>query len=560
MLGCDPTYYPHKTIMTQHTPEPTHTAQVRGSRTLASTVWLIPVAAAITGIWLLTQQINSKGPEIKLLMDNADGIAINTTTVRVLNVEVGRVSHIRLRPNQQGVEVTAQLDRDVADMMRKDTQFWVVKPRIDQNGVTGLGTLLSGSYISFAPGSSEEEASEFKVDELPPITAMGQQGLRLKLIGRNSKMIGVGSPVLYENHIVGTVESSKFNPTTQNVEYSIFVQSPNEKLIQSNSEFWLDSGVNVRLDGGGVKIDSAPLSAILSGAISFTTPATAVGQNVQAASNNQEFTIHNSRAEIENQPSERTLYYVAFFKQSIRGLDVGAPVEYKGIRIGTVAQVPYFQDGDSHKLLQNGWIPVRLRIDPNLMEQGDVAQSREYWQQQVQAALNHGLIATLANNNLILGSKMVELVENPSVQTVKPHTQYDGHTVIATASSGGLDELQAQLSSLLAKFNALPLDKTVGELNGSLQQLKATLASANKLISQNSTQKIPAELNATLQELRQTLQGVSPQSPVYQDIQQTLNQLNRTLQDAQPLIRTLNEKPNALIFNHSGHDPVPQGK
>ncbi|MCG9766958.1 paraquat-inducible protein B, partial [Vibrio alginolyticus] len=176
------------------------------------------------------------------------------------------------RPTQQGVEVTAQLDRDVADMMRKDTQFWVVKPRIDQNGVTGLGTLLSGSYISFAPGSSEEEASEFKVDELPPITAMGQQGLRLKLIGRNSKMIGVGSPVLYENHIVGTVESSKFNPTTQNVEYSIFVQSPNEKLIQSNSEFWLDSGVNVRLDGGGVKIDSAPLSAILSGAISFTTP------------------------------------------------------------------------------------------------------------------------------------------------------------------------------------------------------------------------------------------------------------------------------------------------
>ena len=546
--------------MNDHTPKPTHVAQVRPSRTLASTVWLIPLAAAIAGIWLLTQQINSKGPEIKLLMDNADGIAINTTTVRVLNVEVGRVSHIRLRPNQQGVEVTAQLDRDVADMMRKDTQFWVVKPRIDQNGVTGLGTLLSGSYISFAPGSSEEEASEFKVDELPPITAMGQQGLRLKLIGRNSKMIGVGSPVLYENHIVGTVESAKFNPTTQNVEYSIFVQSPNEKLIQSNSEFWLDSGVNVRLDGGGIKIDSAPLSAILSGAISFTTPAAAVGQNVQAASNNQEFTIHNSRAEIENQPSERTLYYVAFFKQSIRGLDVGAPVEYKGIRIGSVAQVPYFQDGDSHKLLQNGWIPVRLRIDPNLMEQGDAAQSREYWQQQVQAALNHGLIATLASNNLILGSKMVELVENPSAQTMKPHAQYDGHIVIATASSGGLDELQAQLSSLLAKFNALPLDKTVGELNGSLQQLKATLASANKLISQNSTQKIPAELNATLQELRQTLQGVSPQSPVYQDIQQTLNQLNRTLQDAQPLIRTLNEKPNALIFNHSGRDPVPQGK
>ena len=133
-------------------------------------------------------------------------------------------------------------------------------------------------------------------------------------------------------------------------------------------------------------------------------------------------------------------------------------------------------------------------------------------------------------------------------------------TYIASKGSGGLDELQDKVGRLLDKFNALPLDKTLGELNGSLNQLKQTLASANRLLGQNSTQKMPAELNATLQELRKTLQGVSPESPMYQDIQQTLAALNRTLQDVQPLVRTLNEKPNALIFNQNGKDPIPRGK
>ena len=427
--------------------------------------------------------------------------------------------------------------------------------------MTGLNTLISGSYISFAPGSSQEEASTFTVSELPPISAMGQHGLRLKLVGHNAKMLSAGSPVMFENLTVGSVETAKFNPQTQNVEYSIFIQSPNDVLVKSNSQFWLDSGVSVRLDGGGVKIDSAPLPAILSGAIAFNTPTAAVGQKVQAAVNNQEFTVFNDRAELENKPNERTLYYVVFFKNSVRGLEAGAPVEYRGMRIGTVAQVPYFQDGDSAKLFENGWVPVRLRLDPDSMERGDEPQTREYWQNTMQAAFGKGLVATLSSNNLVLGSKMVELVDSSSGDALlKPHAQYNGHTVIASKGSGGLDELQDKVSRLLDKFNALPLDKTLGELNGSLNQLKQTLASANRLLGQNSTQKMPAELNATLQELRKTLQGVSPESPMYQDIQQTLAALNRTLQDVQPLVRTLNEKPNALIFNQNGKDPIPRGK
>lgn len=541
------------------------TAKIRPSKTLASTIWLIPLIAAAVGGYLLVQNIRSQGHEITLYMDNADGLAVNSTTIRVLNVEVGRITHIRLRNNQQGVELTAKINPDNANLIRKDSQFWIVKPRIDQNGVTGLGTLISGSYIALDPGKSTENEDKFEVADLPPITALGQSGLRLKLSGKNSRMINVGSPVLYENHIVGTVESAKFNPTDQTVQYSIFIQSPNESLINSASQFWLDSGINVRLNGGGVSIDSPPISALLSGAIAFDTPQSTQATSVQ---NESTFTIHNNRAEIENQPNERTLYYVAFFNSSIKGLDVGAPVEYKGLRIGTVAEVPYFQNNDQQHLFKNGYIPVRLRIDPDRIDQNEHKQDKSYWQNTIQTALHQGLIATLASNNLILGSKLVSLEENKDNHDpiLKPQNEYGGDLVIATRG-GGLDNLQAQVSQLLNKFNALPLDKTIGELNGNLKELRQTLksaqtmlTSANKWVTQNSTQQLPEQLNKTLSELRQTLQGVSPQSPIYQDVQNTLDSLDQTLQNVQPVINTLKEQPNALIFNRSSKDPIPKGK
>ena len=269
---------------------------------------------------------------------------------------------------------------------------------------------------------------------------------------------------------------------------------------------------------------------------------------------------------MENLGDERSLYYTAFFKQSVRGLIAGAPVEYKGINIGVVADVPYFAPNDSLHLFDNGWIPVRIRLEPSRMEINAEAQSKAHWQQQFQTALNKGLTAVISSNNLITGSKMIELTDQPSSSPkLKPHSVYGGNTVIATRG-GGLDDLQAQVSALLDKFNRLPLDKTVGSLNGSLDELKKTLntanrtlTSVNRLVAQPQTQGIPAELNQTLKELRQVLQGVSSQSPVYGDVQQTLQNLDKTLKDVQPVIQTLKEKPNALIFNSNSKDPIPKG-
>lgn len=530
-------------------------ARIKKNATFSSFVWLVPLIALITGAWLIYKNIRNTGPEITLLMDSAEGIEVNTTVIKVLNVDVGRVTRIRLRDDRKGVEISARLNADAKDLMRKDTQFWVVKPRIDQSGISGLNTLVSGSYIAFTPGTDEESESVFKVSDIPPIAAIGQSGLRLHLVGDNSKMLSAGSPILYEGFNVGVIETAKFDPATQTVDYTIFINSPNDKLINTGSQFWLESGVNVQTTGSGIKIDSAPIYTLLTGAISFRTPP---GNNKPAVSEDT-FELYNSLSQIENLPDDRSLYYVAFFNSSVRGLSIGSPVEYKGINIGSVTDVPYFTGNDSSSLFQNGRIPVRLRIDPTRIESGAKPQSKAFWQNQFRQALNKGLNATISSNNLVLGSKMIELTDAaPEGNRFKPLAEYNGNPVIATHASG-LDDLQAQLGRLLDKLNKLPLEQTVGELNASLKELKGTLNSANKLLESRHTKQIPQELNKTLAELRQTLHGVSPQSPVYQDVQNTLKSLDKTMREAQPLLNTLKEKPNSLIFNQNIKDPTPKG-
>lgn len=531
-------------------------AQVRTTSSFSSVVWLIPLLALITGAWLLVQHLRNTGPEITLYMDNAEGIEVNNTVIKVLNVTVGRVTSIRLRDDEKGVELTAQLSADVKNLMREDTQFWVVKPRIDQSGVTGLGTLVSGSYLAFTPGSSKESAYAFQVADIPPISSIGQTGLRLQLRGHSQKLINPGSPVLYGDISVGQVESARFDPKDGHTHYQIYINSPYDALVGHNAQFWLQTGIKVEAKGSGISIDSAPIAALLSGAIGFAIPSHGKGDTV---ANNTEFTLYNSRSELDNLPGKRALYYVAFFRQSVRGLSPGAPVEYKGIPIGSVTDVPYFAHNDSHQLFTNGWVPVRIRIEPTQMELNADEQSAAQWQERIAKALKQDLVATLSSDNLVTGSLFVELSDAPSSQAIlRPVAQYRGDTVMGSRSAG-LDQLQNQLSDLLEKFNQLPLDKTVTELNRSLVQLQATLGSANQLLAQPQTRQLPQELNQTLSELQTTLQGVSPQSPLYGDVQETLHSIERTLKDAQPTLRTLKQQPNALIFAPSSKDPIPKG-
>ncbi|MBQ9182801.1 MAG: hypothetical protein IJ143_03360 [Neisseriaceae bacterium] len=174
------------------------------------------------------------------------------------------------------------------------------------------------------------------------------------------------------------------------------------------------------------------------------------------------------------------------------------------------------------------------------------------WQNSIQEALNQGLTATIGSHNLLLGGGQIELSDNNQDQPLKPMNKYQDFLVIGT-HKGGFDSITQQLNAVLEKINHLPLEKTVVELN-------KTISNLDKLLANKEMQSLPADIHNTLQELQKTLNGISPDAPIYRDIQITLHKINHTLDKAEPVLRRLDEKPNALIFNDNRLDPIPKGK
>ena len=138
-------------------------------------VWLIPLIAAVIGGGIALRSWLSEGPTITIAFRTADGIEPGKTFIRYENVNVGSVTRIKFAPDG-GVRVSAELSRDAEQFLRQDSQFWVVLPRISAGGISGLGTLFSGAYISFTAGRSKQSAREFHGLESPPVDIQNRPG------------------------------------------------------------------------------------------------------------------------------------------------------------------------------------------------------------------------------------------------------------------------------------------------------------------------------------------------------------------------------------------------
>lgn len=524
-------------------------------------VWIVPIIAMLAGLWMIYDTWSKLGPEITLNMASAEGITPEKTTIRVLDVNIGKVTAVRLSPDNKSVRVTARLDADTDSLLSVDSRFWVVKPRIDKTGVSGLGTLLSGAYIQLQPGKSPERKTEFQALASAPVTGPDVPGLRIRLNGQNVRVLSVADPVLYQGFQVGRVETAHFDPATRQMNYQLFIEQPYDRLVTDTSRFWVASGLQISATAEGLKIRTGSLETLVSGGVAFDVPrGRPLGGRV---ANMTPFNLYPDQDSINEQYSGRHIDYLAFFDESVRGLTVGAPVEYRGLRIGTVQALPYPLKSQKRWVLGERRIPVLLRIEPDRIE--SFTQSRPNdWQQEIERAIGEGLNARLKTGSLLTGAVFVDLDFDGKLR--ERHTaSVDGLPVLPT-TSGGLAQIETKVIALLNKLNGLKLDTTLNTADQTLAEGQRTLSEVRRLtqrldglLAQPDTQQLPQDLRGTLQELQQTLNGVSPQSPAYQQLQQSLSTLNQLLREMRPVVRTLDETPNALLFNRSARDPEPKG-
>jgi len=92
-----------------------------------------------------------------------------------------------------------------------------------------------------------------------------------------------------------------------------------------------------------------------------------------------------------------------------------------------------------------------------------------------------------------------------------------------------------------------------------MKSTQQTMKSLNGIISSKEMQALPQDMQKTLQELNRSLKGFQPGSPAYNKMVADMQRLDQVLRELQPVLRTLNDKSNALVFEAASHDD-PQPK
>jgi len=536
-------------------------AAPRSGRSL-QLVWLIPLVAALVGGWLAVKAILDKGPTVTITFVVAEGLEKGKTKVRYKDVEIGLVTDVALSPDTSRVVVTAELVKDAHKYLVEDTRFWVVRPRISGGTVTGLGTLLSGSYIGVDIGKSDKRRHEFVGLEVPPVIATGAPGREFVLHAPNIGSLDVGSPVYFRRLQAGQVSNHTLDKGGKGVTIKVFVNSPYDRFVNSNTRFWQASGIDLTLDAGGVKVTTESIVSILIGGLAFETPAESVELPPAPAGANFKL-FPNAQLALKN-PEPDVMKVTMVFNESTRGLVVGAPIDWRGIVYGHVTAISPVTEKTKKTRQFN--IKVEAEVYPQRMRPRDAGDAPVLSNDRRRALTNtmieRGLRAQLRTGSLLTGQLYVALdffPDQPKIKTKpikKGEFAPDELPEIPTIPSSLL-ELQEILGSIGRKVDKFPIEAVGADL-------QATLKSATRMMDQIDNELIQeargtmVDLRAALVDARKAIEtadaALKPTSPLSQDARDAMREIARAAAAFRVLADYLERHPDALLW---GKDKPP---
>ncbi|RTE86541.1 MULTISPECIES: intermembrane transport protein PqiB [Gammaproteobacteria] len=540
--------------MQNETPE-TKSSMMRAEKKVSrklSSVWLVPIVAVAIGIWMAYDTVTSRGQMITIELASAEGIEAGKTLIKTHDVAVGRVEHVRLSEDFERAVVEVRMYQDTERMLNSETQFWVVKPRVGRQGISGLSTLLSGAYIQLQIGDARDNQKNFVALDAPPVTPADMDGLRVHLTADDATMLGVGDPVLYRGYTVGRVETAVFDHETRSMDYQIFVQAPYHSLVTPSVRFWMSSGAQMDLDSQGVRVEIGSLESLLGGGVTFG--AFEPTNNEDMVSANSEFRLFVNEEEASQARYTKVIRYVVLLEDSVRGLSKGSPVEYKGVRVGTVEEVPYRGVPGSSSSLLDLEIPVLIRFEPERISETVSEAQMLMWQAELAQMFRVGLRASLRAGNLLTGALFVDLNFYPD-ETYEV-ASIDSEYPVFPSVTNSFTQLDQKLTALLDSLNDINLDEFVDTATETLRFSEQTLESVAQaadqlaeILNHEDTRELPGALVRALDELERTFSGYSVDAPAYNELTQSIERLNAILRDLEPVSETLRDTPSALFFD-----------
>lgn len=528
----------------------------RKKKSRISWIWLVPVVAALMGLSLVVRTWMQAGPDISISFNTAEGLEVGKTQLRYKDVNIGTVKSIGFNSDRSKVVVKAELAKDVSDLAREGTNFWVVRPRLDVSGVSGLGTLLSGAYIGVdaeegKDGTERATKLSFEGLETPPAVTHDRAGKRFMLKASDLGSLDIGSPVYFRRINVGRVIGYALDESGSAVNVEVFVDAPNDEFVTNGTRFWNASGVDFTVNADGLKVRTQSLVSMAVGGVAFAPVQTARDGDAVAKADSQ-FDLYATEAAAKANPDGEAFPIRMRFDQSIRGLAVGAPIDFNGITLGDVTQITLDFDPATklfYSVVDATLYPERLgrvyeEVRERAVKDGDVAGGRL-----LGVMVKHGLRAQLRTANLLTGQLYVVL---DNVPNAKPVEFVMSEPAMIPTVPGNLDQLQQQVTNIVTKIEKIPFDK-IGE------DLRATLASTSKLMNRLDKQVAP-EAQKALKAAKDSMANINSllatDASLPVNAERAMQELSRAARSLRALADFLQSNPEALLRGR-GDDPIP---
>ncbi|NOR55508.1 MAG: MCE family protein [Sulfurovum sp.] len=529
---------------------------------LFTSIWLVPFVALIIAVSLAYQYFSDLGPEIEIVFPQNEGLVAGQSVVKFKNVPVGKVTAIHINDVSEGVVVTVRMNSDAATpYMTEYAKFWIVKPEVGLTGVSGLDTLLSGTYINIY----SEPGGSFKKRHIGLIQPYqdSSKGAFFHLSSQKGRNISVGMPVYYKDIEVGKVEYKYLSLDDKSVEVVVFIENRYVQYVHKHSKFWMQNTMNIDFTKGKLDIDIAPLSYLLRGGIVFSSPAKkSIRHKVP---NDYIYTLYTNKTEAEIKniglSVKENKTFAIYTQEAISGLSDDALVRFHGFNIGQVIDIKLSYNRKMHQMVGRVLLELDTSVFTDRLDKNTTGEANFY------QAVKEGLRAKIASLDPLTGAQYIDMTFNhhDGPGKITKGKRYKQIPMTTQSSTG----MMTSLTEILDTINHLPLDdlmvsltkvvkaseEPMENLNSVLIDLKSTMKNVNKFTSKKSFEVMPDELDKALREMTRTLKNTSKvvngygnKSLAKHQLIQTLEVLTKTSQEMQMFLRMLNRKPNSLIF------------
>jgi len=533
---------------------------------LLTTIWLVPIIAMLIALWLVFQYYSKVGPTIKINFKSNAGLIANQSQLKLRDVTIGMVSKISLSKDGTGVTVEVKVNKDVEKYLNEKAKFWIVHADVGSHGVSGLDTLISGSYIELY-GVSEKKTKKRFVGLDKPYIDKDAEGEYYILSAPNSNNISEGSNVYYRMVKVGRVERVAISPDGKKVNFTIFVEKKFNKYINNQSQFYTSSSFSLDFSQGKLDMKLASISQLVHGGIAIYTPLQTLNEEIDNKEQQRQiFPLFKSLAEMKakhlSTGAEEKIYAFSFQDKQNK-LEIGSPVEFNGFQVGYVTDIKNHFNKSHKEIDSQVYALIYTKAFNN-------SKKKIAGEKIIEELVADGLKASLSSTIPMIGSDFINLVFDNTTGQIDNSHSYALFPTIKREESGnllkGVEALVAKLEKLplesllnsatkLLKENNKPVQNLLKDLRHTINNFDTTINNLNNLTGQESLQSLPNELTVTMQELTRTLESVQKLSKDYDadskfasELELTLQELMLTAESMGRISLKLEKKPNALIL------------